>query len=94
MGGGGGVAGTLVPAVVGAPGWYKPDRLGSGLMLEEMLGTKGNAKYSLPGFHCTTAHTPTCSELQIQATERAGGTERKSCVFGKISICLLYFREL
>lgn len=78
------IAVTLVLGVVAAPGWYKPDCLGSSLMLEEMLGTKGKAKYRLQGLQCTTAHTPTCSELQLLATESAGGNERKSCVFGKI----------
>jgi len=53
-------------------------------MLEQMLGTKGNANYCLQGLQHTTAHTPTCSELQLAATESAGGTKRKSCVFRKI----------
>lgn len=77
------IAVTLVLGVVAAPGWYKPDWLGSSLMLEEMLGTKGNAKYCLQGLQCTTAHTLTCSDLQLPATESAGGTEGKAVFSAK-----------
>lgn len=72
---------TSVLGVVASPGLDKPDWLGSSLMLEEILGTKGTTKYCLQGLQCTAAHTPTCSELP--AVERTGGAERKRGISSK-----------
>lgn len=78
---------TLVLGVVAAPG-HKPDWLSSTLNLEEMLGTKGNVKYHLQGLQCMTAHTLTCSDLQLPAKDSAGGTKGKAMFPAKFSFCI------